>query len=153
MRPYLFSIVLFGVGTIGCQSTRPGYSFQPAPHLVTEAAIPARALAAAPAPTLVRVAPLIAQRRPRRFARQHRRGRVAAPLRQSQPAAANPARRAKPQAPTEVGLGTTVFGLLGLLAVPVGLIGLALGGGLVWGLVAGAGALAVLVAWLDPFGW
>jgi hypothetical protein len=56
-----------------------------------------------------------------------------------------------PRTTTEVGLGTTFFGILGLLAVLVGLIGLALGGGLVFGLIAAAGALAVLVAWIDPF--
>ena len=59
----------------------------------------------------------------------------------------------KPQAPTEVGLGTTVLGMLGLVVLPIALLGLLLsGGGLVWGVVAGLAALAVLVAKLDPFG-
>jgi hypothetical protein len=50
-------------------------------------------------------------------------------------------------------LGTTVLGILGLILLPVALVGLALsGGGLVWGIIAGAAAVAVLVAWLDPFG-
>ena len=61
-------------------------------------------------------------------------------------------RQAAPQAPAELGLGTTVLGVLGLVALPVGLIGLLLSGGLAWGIVAGLGALAVLVAWWDPFG-
>ena len=57
------------------------------------------------------------------------------------------------QAPAEAGLGTTVFGILGLVTLPIALLGLLLsGGGLVWGIVAGAAALAILVAWLDPFG-
>ncbi|WP_156176162.1 hypothetical protein [Hymenobacter terrenus] len=59
---------------------------------------------------------------------------------------------ARHEATAEAGLGTTVFGLLGLIALPVGLIGLAFGGGLVWGVIAAAGGLAVLAAYLDPFG-
>ncbi len=70
------------------------------------------------------------------------------------PAAAH--RRAllgRPRATAEAGLGTTVLGILGLVALPIALIGLAIsGGGLVWAIVAGAAALAVLVAYLDPFG-
>lgn len=59
----------------------------------------------------------------------------------------------RPQATAEVGLGTTVFGVLGLVTLPIALLGLALsGGGLVWAIVAGAAALAVLVAYIDPFG-
>ena len=59
----------------------------------------------------------------------------------------------RPHATAEVGLGTTVLGVLGLVVLPIALIGLLLsGGGLVWGIVAGAAALAVLVAYLDPFG-
>jgi len=53
----------------------------------------------------------------------------------------------------EAGLGTTVLGVLGLVVLPIALIGLAIsGGGLVWAIVAGAAALAVLVAYIDPFG-
>ena len=56
-------------------------------------------------------------------------------------------------APAEAGLGTTVLGVLGLITLPIALLGLLLsGGGLVWGIVAGAAALAMLVAYLDPFG-
>jgi hypothetical protein len=52
-----------------------------------------------------------------------------------------------------VGLGTTVLGVLGLVLLPIVLIGLLLsGGGLVWAILAGAAALAVLVAYIDPFG-
>ena len=60
---------------------------------------------------------------------------------------------ARPRATAEVGLGTTVLGVLGLVVLPIALLGLLLsGGGLVWGIVAGAAALAVLVAYIDPFG-
>ena len=76
-------------------------------------------------------------------------------------AGATPARTAtrahrllhRAHAPAEVGLGTTVFGILGLITLPIALLGLLLsGGGLGWGIVAGAAALAILVAYLDPFG-
>ena len=60
---------------------------------------------------------------------------------------------ARPRATAEAGLGTTVLGVLGLVVLPIALLGLLLsGGGLVWGIVAAAAALAVLVAYLDPFG-
>jgi hypothetical protein len=60
---------------------------------------------------------------------------------------------ARPQATAEAGLGTTVLGVLGLVLLPVALLGLLLsGGGLVWGILAGLAALAVLVAYIDPFG-
>ena len=59
----------------------------------------------------------------------------------------------RPHATAEMGLGTTVLGVLGLIALPIALVGLLLsGGGLVWALVAGLAAVAVLVAYLDPFG-
>ena len=58
----------------------------------------------------------------------------------------------RPHATAEAGLGTTVLGVLGLVVLPIALIGLLLGGGLVWGIVAGLAALAVLVAYIDPFG-
>ncbi|GAB3853227.1 hypothetical protein GCM10028822_21780 [Hymenobacter terrigena] len=76
------------------------------------------------------------------------------PLSTLRPAA--PHRRpilARPHATAEAGLGTTVLGVLGLVVLPIALLGLLLsGGGLVWGIVAGAAALAVLVAYIDPFG-
>jgi hypothetical protein len=59
----------------------------------------------------------------------------------------------RPHATAEAGLGTTVLGVLGLVVLPIALLGLLLsGGGLAWGILAGLAALAVLVAWLDPFG-
>ncbi|MDO7845098.1 hypothetical protein Q5H92_01930 [Hymenobacter sp. M29] len=59
----------------------------------------------------------------------------------------------RPHATAEAGLGTTVLGVLGLVVLPIALVGLLLsGGGLVWGILAGLAALAVLVAYIDPFG-
>ena len=44
-----------------------------------------------------------------------------------------------------------MLGLLGIVAVVVGLVGLLIsGGGLAWAVVAGLGAVAVLLAWLLP---
>ncbi|WP_201985113.1 hypothetical protein [Hymenobacter rubidus] len=59
----------------------------------------------------------------------------------------------RPHTTAEAGLGTTVLGVLGLVVLPIALIGLLLsGGGLVWGVLAGLAGLAVLVAYIDPFG-
>ncbi|QNH62310.1 hypothetical protein [Hymenobacter sediminicola] len=57
-----------------------------------------------------------------------------------------------PQRPAEVGLGTTVLGVLGLVVLPISLLGLLIWGGPVWAVLAGLAALAVLIAYLDPFG-
>jgi hypothetical protein len=59
---------------------------------------------------------------------------------------------ASPRKTTEVGLGTTVLGVLGLVVLPISLLGLLIWGGPVWAVLAGLAALAVLVAYLDPFG-
>ncbi|UOQ75374.1 hypothetical protein MUN84_11605 [Hymenobacter sp. 5516J-16] len=60
-------------------------------------------------------------------------------------------RVAAPAHGTEVGLGTTVLGVLGLVVLPLALLGLLIWGGPVWAILAGLAALAVLVAYLDPF--
>ena len=163
----LFALfVIFTSLTSGCQSSRPSFSFQPAPgrlRPVLLAAAPFDSLGAitalAPAASV-----LPASNRAPRQARAKVRevSMVAVPT-----AIANtdkrtvvrpmPTRRrallTRPHATAEVGLGTTVLGVLGLVVLPIALIGLLLsGGGLVWGIVAGAAALAVLVAYLDPFG-
>ncbi|QNE41356.1 hypothetical protein F1C16_18235 [Hymenobacter sp. NBH84] len=52
---------------------------------------------------------------------------------------------------TEVGLGTTVLGVLGLIVAPIALIGLLIWGGLVWAILLGLAALAVLIAYIDPY--
>lgn len=67
-------------------------------------------------------------------------------------AASAKARRAfAPQRPAEVGLGTTVLGVLGLIVLPISLLGMLIWGGPVWLVLAGLSALAVLVAYIDPF--
>jgi len=52
---------------------------------------------------------------------------------------------------TEVGLGTTVLGVLGLIVAPIALLGLLIWGGPVWAILLGLAAIAVLVAYIDPF--
>ena len=159
--------VLAGLAS-GCQSSRPSFSFQPAPGRVRAVAVPETATAEASSAT-----PAAATA----FAKQPVNGApgrvqirpwvqpvpeavlLAAPAAIALTPTLRPAakhRRAlltRPHASAEVGLGTTVLGVLGLITLPIALLGLLLsGGGLVWGLVAGAAALAVLVAYLDPFG-
>jgi hypothetical protein len=178
-RPRLFSSrVLVLLGALaglasGCQSSRPSFSFQPAPGRIT-AGQPAAGGQASEGVATVAPAP----------------APVAAPARRQLPTASGPPMVRKPQvglpkpasrgvavaevatavAPTpavahrralghrahpaaEAGLGTTVFGILGLITLPIALLGLLLsGGGVVWAVVAGAAALAILVAYLDPFG-
>jgi hypothetical protein len=59
----------------------------------------------------------------------------------------------RPHATAEAGLGTTVLGVLGLITLPIAALGLILSGGaLGWIIVGGLAALAVLVAYIDPFG-
>ena len=175
-RPRLFSSrVLILLGALaglasGCQSSRPSFSFQPAPGRVTavqplaigqDSAV--ATVASAPVATPARRQPLVAIGQPvmrkqhwglRKPVRQGATVAEAAPVVAQTPAGAHRralGHRAHPAA--EVGLGTTVLGVLGLITLPIALLGLLLsGGGLVWGLVAGAAALAVLVAYLDPFG-
>ena len=72
---------------------------------------------------------------------------VAKPTKHQEAAKASSAQR-----PAEVGLGTTVLGVLGLVVLPISLLGLLIWGGPVWAVLAGLAALAVLVAYLDPFG-
>ena len=61
-------------------------------------------------------------------------------------------RAAAPRNTAESGLGTTFLGILGILAIPVGLIGLLLSGGaLAWGIVALVGGLLLLNAVFEPF--
>ena len=150
----------------GCQSSRPSFSFRPVPgqqHEVsttTAAASKADATPVAGAP----VAPAASPSDLPPVARQQRRpsqlGLAALAtekvVRQSIVRPHAPHQRpllARPHATAEAGLGTTVLGVLGLVVLPIALLGLLLsGGGLVWGIVAAAAALAVLVAYLDPFG-
>ncbi|HEX8427397.1 hypothetical protein [Hymenobacter sp.] len=151
------------VFTANCSGTRPAYLFQPA--AVSAAPAPTQpestiedVAVAAPAPKpsasrqLLRIRPRQLRQAIRMAVTQDLGRAQAKPQLLSRPATQAVRHHTKAlRKPAEVGLGTTVFGILGFLAVPIGLIGLALGGGLVWGLIAAAGALAILIAWLDPF--
>lgn len=167
-RLALLAVLCAGLGT-GCQSTRPGYLFQPIRTSTAAVAPPAEQANAAPpqaAGATVSAAVVVATPAPQRQQRPSPATRLQMLASERRTAAVPPHRVAKasvprlvlalrhrPQAPAEAGLGTTVLGLLGLVALPVALIGLALsGGGLVWAIVAGVAALAVLVALIDPDG-
>ena len=172
-RPRLFRsrlliplvLVLAGLG--GCQSSRPNFSFQPVPGraravavlplaVAKDAALTPGASAAVPTDALPTVW------KPHRALRQPQARPTMAVIKNIAPASISPVRHAaayqrallgRPHATAEVGLGTTVLGVLGLVVLPIALIGLAIsGGGLVWAIVTGAAALAVLVAYLNPFG-
>ena len=158
----LLALLFGGVGT-GCQSARGGYSFQPiASTTVVATTVTApptaapqpRRMATATAPEALATAAAPRPRGARPILPPARQLAAASPHYLTATTRQHPWRlRHRPQGTAEVGLGTTVLGVLGLVALPIALIGLLLsGGGLVWGLVAGAAALAVLVAYLDPFG-
>ena len=172
-RPRLFHprflalLVAFAGLARSCQSSRPGFSFQPAPGRLraVPVAVPVAAATEDPAAakvTLVAASPKFhAGIRPEKPRRQPLRPApatvAAAPAVPAEVAHTKTVmhRRAllhRPHATAEAGLGTTVLGVLGLVVLPIALIGLLLGGGLVWGVVAGLAALAVLVAYIDPFG-
>ena len=160
-------LVIFAGLASGCQSSRPSFSFQPAPNWARLMTAPTRvattedSAAVTVTPTAFAAQPM-AQTQVRSRVRSQARTAVAFSMKPAtiirtlmgRPAASH--RRAllhRPHATAEVGLGTTVLGVLGLIVLPIALIGLLLsGGGLVWGIVAGLAALAVLVAYLDPFG-
>ena len=164
----LLALLMLFVGLAsGCQSSRPSFSFQPAPGrvqpLLTTPAASHKDSAAALAPAGLARAHEVGKQLTRAQGRAQQQIKLAVKPTENtviahntvrQPAAIH--RRARLQRPhptAEAGLGTTVLGILGLVALPIALIGLLLsGGGLVWGIVAGAAALAVLVAYLDPFG-
>ena len=160
-------LVLFGGLTSGCQSSRAGFSFQPAPgraqpiEVATTGAASEDSGATTAIPTAFAARPM-AQTQSRARVRPQARpalaslmkpATIARPTMEDPAASHRRARLRRAHATAEVGLGTTVLGVLGLVVLPIALIGLLLsGGGLVWGLVAGLAALAVLVAYLDPFG-
>ena len=176
-RPRLFHprflalLVAFAGLASSCQSSRPGFSFQPMLGRTRAVPVAVPVAAATEDPAAAKVTLVAASQKlhtgiwPEKLRRQP----LQQPLRPA-PAtvAAAPAvpaevahtktvmhRRAllhRPHATAEAGLGTTVLGVLGLVVLPIALIGLLLGGGLVWGVVAGLAALAVLVAYIDPFG-
>lgn len=160
----LLALVFIGLSS-SCQSSRPRFSFQLAPHrMIPVAALPPvveDSTAATAAPVANGNKAVVRKHSGVQTQIQTRSALVEAAVTVIvvQPPKVRPGtmhRRAflgRPRATAEVGLGTTVLGVLGLVVLPVALIGLALsGGGLVWAIVAGAAALAVLVAYLDPFG-
>lgn len=154
----------------GCRSSQSAYQFQPAPAPVMQRLIvpePQPAVATGgtsleTTPTAgptAKLQPAAQQRpKPRQVRQQVRQALVqlrttpALTLRASQSAGQAARATAGPRKTTEVGLGTTVLGVLGLVVLPIALIGLLIWGGPVWAVLAGLAALAVLVAYLDPFG-
>ena len=162
-------LVIFGGLASGCQSSRASFSFRPElgrgrPMAATmQVAATKDSLAAPIAPAVFAARPVGRVQRQARRVRSQVQSVVVSPMesaviiaRTSVEHYAATHRRGllrRPHPTAEVGLGTTVLGVLGLVALPIALIGLLLsGGGLVWGIVAGAAALAVLVAYIDPFG-
>lgn len=161
-------MLLFLLLASGCRSAQSAFQFRPAP---TVAARPVPAPVVEAAPAVVAEVPAPAQPvaatkaiwpaplKPRQLRQQLRWAvaQAAAPRQLLKPLLARPAtqgvrRAAGPRQSTEVGLGTTVLGVLGLVVLPISLIGLLIWGGPVWAILAGLAALAVLVAYLDPFG-
>ena len=160
-------LVVTGGLASGCQSSRPSFSFQAMPGRARAAAVAMPAAvpdsAAAVVASVARLPVAHADIQPPKRVRQRTRPAVAsavpralAGIAPGQAEIPRPRLRPylhRPHATAEVGLGTTVLGVLGLVVLPIALLGLLLsGGGLVWGIVAGVAALAVLVAYLDPFG-
>ncbi|GGG39805.1 hypothetical protein [Hymenobacter glacieicola] len=163
------SILLVALGlTAGCRSSHSAYQFRPAPAVAHgRAPLPDSGAVAAPlAPGTeqavpARVASRRAASRPRPVARKLRLqmpravaasvGRARQAVAHVRPGAQAARHSAAPRRVTEVGLGTTVLGVLGLVVLPVALLGLLIWGGPVWAILAGLAALAVLVAYLDPF--
>lgn len=159
----LLALLFSGLGT-GCQTAKEAYSFQPMPHPVAAAppAVRDRAQPASEAVPTTVVAQAAAGRvaaappKRRHFLQLRRHAPPGAAVFTSSGAVATLRHRARqlrrqsPQAPTEQGLGLAASGILGMLAVVVGLIGVAVGGGLAWAIIAGLGALAVLLAYLIP---
>jgi len=149
----------------GCHSTRVAYQFQPpagapATGALTTVLPDSRACIAAAAPVPAerqpgkRTVPARVWPTGRQLRQQLRRSVVAARPQLSlrpRPAAQQVRRVAGPRHTTEVGLGTTVLGVLGLVVLPVALLGLLIWGGPVWAILAVLAVLAVLVAYLDPF--
>jgi hypothetical protein len=171
-RPRLFLsrllpllVVVAGLAS-SCQSSRPSFAFQPTPHRTipvkktTLVAVTPDSIGATVAPVPSVPTGHAISRTGHKARRQAAAARVATVAKAALvPTLGRPdtvRRRTllhRSQGTAEVGLGTTVLGVLGLVALPIALIGLAIsGGGLVWAIVAGAAALAVLVAYIDPFG-
>ncbi|TGE20749.1 hypothetical protein E5K00_22475 [Hymenobacter aquaticus] len=168
-RPARF-VPLLVVGLLlllsGCGTSRSAFQFRPpavaravAPPVAAPAPVVPPVAAVAPVPVVAPVVRRSAEARPptSHVARRPR----PTPLVTARYAVTRPALRAAvkqlttaPQHHTEAaeaGLGTTVLGVLGLVVLPVSLLGLLIWGGPVWAVLAGLAAVAILVAYLDPF--
>ncbi|MBX0291837.1 hypothetical protein K3G63_15400 [Hymenobacter sp. HSC-4F20] len=162
-----FILVTLGL-TAGCRSSQSAYQFRPAPAVAHgRAPLPdSGAVAVSVTPSPVQALPTQAASRrttpyPKPASRKLRlrlQRAVASSVSQARPpltrvrTGAQAARHsAGPRRATEVGLGTTVLGVLGLVVLPIALVGLLIWGGAVWAVLAGLAALAVLIAYLDPF--
>ena len=165
--PLLLTLLVLAL-TASCRSAQTAYYFNPAmqPGAAAVAApvVPDSGKIAPAAPTVATLERQPAHqparpalRRPRLMQRQPLRYFIAqaAPVQQVMPAHASrqsAQHAARPRQVSEVGLGTTVLGVLGLIVLPISLVGLLIWGGPVWASLAGLAGLAVLVAYLDPFG-
>ncbi|WP_143163995.1 hypothetical protein [Hymenobacter daecheongensis] len=168
LLPALLALLLLG----GCGTSRVAYQFRPAPTAAAHRpAAPSDSVALLVAATRQQPiveyipTPIAPLRRAARIPQLHGlpvRRLVVSTATQShtarsiQPAALlkQPAAKQAAVSPwhrTEVGLGTTVLGVLGLIVLPISLLGLLIWGGPVWAVLAGLAALAILVAYLDPF--
>ncbi|TGE09373.1 hypothetical protein [Hymenobacter fodinae] len=154
----------------GCRNAQSAFQFRPAPTIAAPRPVSTPKVTtnhvevrATPQPVLVATtteAAPPASLKPRQLRQELRRAVAQAtttPRQLLKPLLARPAaqkahKAAGPRHDTEVGLGTTVLGVLGLVVLPISLIGLLIWGGPVWAILAGLAALAVLVAYLDPFG-
>ena len=162
-RARILALLIFFAGLAsGCQSSRPSFSFQPAPGRVrpglttlpvaVEDSVGAGATSTTIPPNFgVEIQPRKQRRRQLQPAPAIA-AQILAVAAKSKAVTHHRALLHRPHATAEMGLGTTVLGVLGLIILPIALVGLLLSGGLVWGIVAGLAALAVLVAYLDPFG-
>ncbi|WP_426489765.1 hypothetical protein [Hymenobacter sp. 102] len=153
----------------GCRSSQSAYQFRPAPAAQQPMTAEARPVITPPgaSPRIIATAEPVAERqpaiqqrtkpKPRQLRQQLRQavaqvGAAQVPRLRAGKSAGQAARRAAgPRHTAEVGLGTTVLGVLGLVVLPLSLIGLLIWGGPVWAVLAGLAALAVLIAYLDPF--
>lgn len=150
-----------------CQTSRPSYSFQPAPGRAQTVAVVPVVLAAAAAESVPAAQMPVAATGPAeaRTALRPRHQKTLEPISLTPKAAAAHAlatpvsvavRRhrgwfQRPHTTAEAGLGTTVLGVLGLIMLPIAALGIILtGGALGWIIVGGLAAVAVLVAYLDP---
>jgi hypothetical protein len=164
-----YSLLLIVLLAASCRSSQSAYQFRPAPAAQRPMTAEARPAITPPEASsqVIATAEPVAERRPTtrqqtkrkpQLVRQQLRRAVAqvglaqTPRLRAGKSAGQAARStAGPRHITEVGLGTTVLGVLGLVVLPLSLIGLLIWGGPVWAVLAGLAALAVLIAYLDPF--